>query len=69
MDSIITLTPDQAATKLRDAGIKISAETIRDGIDQGVLPFGFVINQGKRNVFISAKKLSEWMSEYFGVGV
>lgn len=68
-NSNITLTPEQAASKLRRAGVKISAQTIRDGIEQGVFPFGIAVIQGKRNIFISAKKLSEWCAEWFGVAV
>lgn len=62
----VTITPEEAAEIIRSRGIKIGAEAVRDGIEQGVLPFGIMILQGKRNYFISRKKLNEWLIDFCG---
>ncbi|MBO5701347.1 MAG: hypothetical protein J6S71_02805 [Clostridia bacterium] len=69
MPEKITMTPEDAAEIMRQSGIKTSAEAIRDGLDQGAFPFGYVIHQSKRNVFISTKKFIEWMDDFYGVSV
>ena len=43
--SIPTLTAEQAAERLRAEGVKISADTIRQGIQQGAFPFGVLSAQ------------------------
>ena len=42
MSRIATLTPQDAAQYLRDRGLSISPDTLRQGIRQGVYPFGIV---------------------------
>ena len=64
-----TLTPDQAAGLFRYAGIKTSAETIRDGIEQGVFPFAIMIGKNKRSFIISRVKLVAWLEDFTGVKV
>jgi hypothetical protein len=64
-----TLTPEQAAGCLYYAGIKISPETLRDGIEQGVFPFAIMITQNKRNFIISRYKLEKWLEEFTGITV
>lgn len=52
--------------RLSDAGIKISAETLRNGIEEGVLPFGTCIHNPKaREFIIYPKLLDEWIAERF----
>jgi len=62
----VTITPEEAAEIIRSKGIKIGAEAVRDGIEQGVLPFGIMILQNKRNYYISRKKLNEWLLDFCG---
>lgn len=62
----VTITPEEAAEIIRSKGIKIGAEAVRDGIEQGVLPFGIMIRQNKRNYLISRKKLNEWLLDFCG---
>ena len=64
-----TLTPEQAAGLFRYAGIKTSAETIRDGIEQGVFPFAVFIGLNKRTFIISRVKCVSWLEEFTGVKV
>lgn len=64
MGRILTMTPDNAATYLRERGLSITGETVRDGIRQGVYPFGLVIERGKSPVYqIFKKQLDEWIEE------
>lgn len=64
-----TLTPEQTAGLFRYAGIKTSAETIRDGIEQGVFPFAVFIGKNKRSFIISRVKLVAWLEDFTGVKV
>ena len=49
---------------LREHGMKISAETLRNGIEQGVFPFGTCVQNPKgRDFFIYPKLLDSWISE------
>lgn len=64
-----TLTPEQAAGLFRYAGIKTSAETLRDGIEQGVFPFAIFIGLNKRTFIISRTKCVAWLEEFTGVKV
>lgn len=64
-----TLTAEQACGCLRYAGIKMSLETFRLGIEQGRFPFGFVI-EGQSRIFIIFKhKLEEYIADVVGVSV
>ena len=62
---IETITPRRAAEILRDNGMKTSAETIQNGLQQGVFPFGECIMQenDKRTFYIYKAKLDEWIAE------
>ena len=51
MSRISTLTPQDAAQYLRDRGLSISPDTLRQGIKQGVYPFGIVIEMERSPVF------------------
>ena len=64
-----TLTSEQAVGVMHYAGVKISIPIFQDGVEQGVFPFAFVIEGGKRNFIISRKKLEEWLLEFAGVTV
>ena len=64
MSRIATLTPQDAAQYLRDRGISISTDTLRQGIKQGVYPFGIVIEMERSPVFqIFKKQLDAWIAE------
>lgn len=60
---IETMTTAQAAEKLRGLGLKISPETIRDGIEQGRFPFGECIEKKNgRNVYhVYTKLFTAWI--------
>ena len=64
MSRIATLPPQDAAQYLRDRGLSISPDTLRQGIKQGVYPFGIVIEMERSPVFqIVKKQLDAWIAE------
>ena len=46
MEVIKTLTPQEAAEKLRSLGMKTSPDFIRMGLEQKVFPFGDAVDNG-----------------------
>lgn len=64
MSRIATLTVQDAAQYLRDRGLSISPDTLRQGIKQGVYPLGIVIEMERSPVFqIFKKQLDAWIAE------
>lgn len=64
MSRIATLTVQDTAQYLRDRGLSISPDTLRQGIKQGVYPFGIVIEMERSPVFqIFKKQLDAWIAE------
>ena len=61
-----TLTLSECVAVLRDMGISVSESSIALGLEQGVLPFGVVIQSTKRVFLISKKQLSEWCDTFIG---
>ena len=61
-----TLTLNECVSVLRDMGISVSETSIALGLEQGVLPFGVVIQSTKRVFLISKKLLSEWCEKFCG---
>lgn len=63
----VTITPKQATERLRALGVKISPETVRQGIEQGKFPFGVSIttDKGAPVYLISAKKFDKFVEEWF----
>lgn len=55
----------EATERLRAMGLKISPETVRDGIEQGQFPFGVLIRKksGTPVCYVFPKKLQEWAQE------
>ena len=64
-----TITPEEAATLMRDAGIKIETQTLRAGLEQGAFPFGLFIERNRGVFIISKKKFAEWIEDFAGVKV
>lgn len=63
MKTIATMDLNECAAYLRDHGLRISHETLADGIEQGVYPFGVCVG-GKRRVFqIFTALLDQWIEE------
>lgn len=61
---IKTMTMQECMDHLRAHGLSISQDTLANGIEQGVYPFGLCVIGGKRRVFqIFKKKLDAWISE------
>lgn len=61
---IETLTAQEATELLRSYGMKISLETMRNGLQQGVYPFGIYIQNEKSPVYqIFKKQLDQWIAE------
>ncbi len=60
-----TLTAQEATEILREMGMKISADVLRDGIGAGVFPFGmsYKTKNGGLKVFIFEEQLKHWVSE------
>ena len=61
------LTVAEAATRLRDKGMKVSADTIRLGLQQRVFPFGDCIRTGDDNTrcYVYEKLLNQWIQTRF----
>lgn len=62
---IEALTAAEATERLRAEGLRISPDTIRDGIRQGVFPFGdCVMDDGKiKWCYIYRPKLEAWIAD------
>lgn len=62
---IDALTAQEATERLRAAGLRISPDTVRSGIQQGVFPFGdCVMGEGKPKwCYIYKNKLDKWIRE------
>ncbi len=60
-----TMTPEQAATRLRQLGMRTSPARIRQGIRDGVYPFGVCIRVSDRRIEyeIYTKQFEEWVAE------
>ena len=65
MKHIPTMTPEQAATKLRELGMRTSPARIRQGIRDGIYPFGMAIRVSERRIEyeIYRKQLDEWIED------
>lgn len=65
MEPIIkTLTPQAAAERLRAAGMRITPDTIRYGLQQGTFPFGDHIQRdGGPVYFVYEELLEKWITE------
>lgn len=63
MDIIETITPQEAAERLRATGMHIGVETLRQGLQQGVFPFGSYIQSvtGGPVYFVYKRLLDEWV--------
>ena len=61
---IETMTLHQASKYLRDKGLSLCSDTLADGLEQGVYPFGVCIRTDRSRVFqIFKKKLDAWIAE------
>lgn len=65
MDGKIGLmTVEEAAQKMRDMGMKISAKSLREGIAQDKFPFGTYIKTEKSCVcFVYTRLFEKWAEE------
>lgn len=61
---IKVLTVEETTEVLRMAGLRVSPDTVRRGIAQGVYPFGTCIEGAKHPIFhIYEDLLEEWMKK------
>ena len=62
---IPTMTAAQAAERLRAEGLRITPETVREGILQGQFPFGVCIMDGSRvkSCPVFSVLLDRWIEE------
>ena len=62
---IETLNAVEATEILRNVGLRISPETVRDGIQQGVFPFGDCVMSGGivEWCYIYRNQLDRWIAE------
>ena len=61
---IETMTLNQASKYLRDKGLILSPDTLADGLENGVYPFGVCIRTDRSRVFqIFKKKMDAWIAE------
>lgn len=65
MKQIPTMTPEQAANRLRELGMRTSPARIRQGIRDGVYPFGVAIRVSDRRIEyeIYGKQLDDWIEQ------
>lgn len=65
---IETLNINETTELLRSLGMKISPETLQQGIEQGIFPFGSCVRSKKGNpvYFIYRVFLDQWISERAG---
>lgn len=65
---IETMNAAETANYLREQGMRISPEMVRNGIEQGILPFGICIKSDKDNsrCFVFASRLRAWVDEISG---
>ena len=61
---IKTMTLQECMEHLRVHGLSISQDTLANGIEQGVYPFGLCVIGGQRRVFhIFPNLLDKWIAE------
>lgn len=59
-----TITVQEAHKILRDHGMRIDMETLRNGLEQKVFPFGDCIrNENAREFFVYPRLLDAWIEE------
>ena len=58
-----TITPQEAVDRLREAGMKIGPQTLREGILQRVFPFGDAVEMEDPVFWIYPRKLEAWIEE------
>ncbi len=59
-----TITPNEAANRLRHSGMSISDETLRKGLLDKVFPFGAAVKTETSCVcWVFPKKLEAWIAE------
>ena len=64
MQKVETMTPNEAACRMRAAGIPISTPTLREGLKQGVYPWGLCIETDRSPVFqIFVRLFEQWLAE------
>lgn len=67
MENCKTLNTHEATERLRRAGMRITAETLRIGILNHAFPFGTAFETEKSLVaWVYPKKLEAWIKEYLG---
>lgn len=61
---INAITPQEAAARMRCAGIRISPEIVRSGLEQRVFPFGDAVQTGeqKYRYLIYEGLLEKWIA-------
>ena len=65
MQTIEMMTVEQSVERLRGLGVRISPDLLRDGIEQGVFPFGSYIKSrnGGNEYKIYRRLFDEWVAE------
>lgn len=58
-----TITVDEAAKRLQEAGMKISGQRLRAGIIQGVYPWGEHVKMKMDEFTVYEKLFEKWMAE------
>lgn len=63
--AIQTLTVEKTVEVLRGLGMKISTETLRDGIEQGCFTFGYCVRRrsGGPVYYVYKALLDHWIAE------
>lgn len=64
----LTITPKEAAERLRNAGIRIGYDKLRQGLKQGKFPFGFTVDMegGKTEFVVFTKDLDDFIRQHGG---
>ncbi|MFR4993977.1 MAG: hypothetical protein ACLTCV_04800 [Oscillospiraceae bacterium] len=64
MSRTATLTAAEAVERLRAAGMKISSDTLREGLLQRVFPFGSAVRMKETICWIYPRDLEDWIEEH-----
>lgn len=64
MSRTATISAQEAVDRLRAAGMKISPDTLREGLLQRVFPFGSAVRMKETICWIYPRDLEDWIEDH-----
>lgn len=64
MSRTATISAREAVERLRAAGMKISEDTLREGLLQQVFPFGSAVRMKETICWVYPRDLEDWIEEH-----